>query len=95
MLLTCWITIDWTGGWLSKVSRLTRGEVARILPGPVALGKVEKQHYFLSCVGGWHRTVVEYPLSQARWLVPKMVKNGLKSSFVFSRLIWASLVSNS
>jgi hypothetical protein len=28
----------------------------------------------------------------ARWFVPEMVKNGLKSSFVFSRLIWASLV---
>jgi hypothetical protein len=34
-------------------------------------------------------------LSSARWLVPKMVKNGLKSSFVFSRLIWSSLVSES
>jgi hypothetical protein len=25
--------------------------------------------------------------ARARWLVPEMVKNGLKSSFVFSRLI--------
>ena len=33
--------------------------------------------------------------SNARWLVPKMVKNGLKSSFVYWRLIWACLVSKS
>ena len=32
---------------------------------------------------------------QPRWLVPEIVKNGLKSYFVFSRLIWACLVSNS
>jgi len=28
----------------------------------------------------------------ARWLVPKMVKNGVKSSFVYWRLIWACLL---
>ena len=32
---------------------------------------------------------------QPRWLVPEIVKNGLRSYFVFSRLIWACLVSNS
>jgi hypothetical protein len=32
---------------------------------------------------------------QARWLVPEMVKNGLKSYFVFSRLIWACFVGES
>jgi hypothetical protein len=31
----------------------------------------------------------------ARWLVPKMVKNGFYSSFVYWRLIWACLVSKS
>ena len=31
----------------------------------------------------------------ARWLVPKMVKNGIYSYSVFWRLIWACLVSNS
>jgi hypothetical protein len=31
----------------------------------------------------------------ARWFVPKMVKNGFYSSFVYWRLIWACLVNNS
>jgi hypothetical protein len=31
---------------------------------------------------------------KARWLVPKMVKDGFYSSFVFSRLIWACLMGN-
>jgi len=30
----------------------------------------------------------------ARWLVPKMVKNGLRSSFVYWSLIWACLMGN-
>jgi hypothetical protein len=31
---------------------------------------------------------------QARWLVPKMVKNGFKSSLVYWSLIWACLTDN-
>ena len=31
----------------------------------------------------------------ARWLVPKMVKNGVKSYFVYWSLIWACLTDNS
>jgi transposase len=31
----------------------------------------------------------------ARWLVPEMVKNGVYSSFVYLRLIWACMVSKS
>jgi len=34
-----------------------------------------------------------HPVS-ARWLVPKMVKNGLKSSFVYWSLIWTCLTDN-
>jgi hypothetical protein len=30
----------------------------------------------------------------ARWLVPKMVKNGFYSSFVYWSLIWACLTGN-
>jgi hypothetical protein len=30
----------------------------------------------------------------ARWLVPKMVKNGLYSSFVYWSLIWACFTGN-
>jgi hypothetical protein len=30
----------------------------------------------------------------ARWLVPEMVKNGFKSSFVYWSLIWARLTGN-
>jgi hypothetical protein len=33
-------------------------------------------------------------MARARWLVPKMVKNGVKSPFVYWSLIWACLTGD-
>lgn len=43
------------------------------------------------------QSALEYPYKSpsTRWLVPKMVKNGLKSSFAFLGLIWACLMGKS